>query len=564
LSNGLCSLNPQVDRLVLVCDMVIDAHGLIRAYQFYEAVMHSAARLTYDEVWAMLSGGAAAALAPARAALLPALRNLHELYRALAAARQSRGAVELETIETKIVCDPAGRIERIVPSQRNDAHRLIEECMLAANVCTADFMGRSRHPGLYRVHEGPTPERLQLLREFLRSVGLSLGGGDAPTPRDYAELAAQIRPRPDAALLQTMLLRSMQQAIYSPDNSGHFGLAYDAYAHFTSPIRRYPDLLTHRVIKALLRGERYRPRPGFDALETAGQEGAPAAAARRAAPRADAAAQATERQLEHETWQMLGVVCSSNERRADEASRDVEAWLKCMYVRERVGEQFAGRVTGVAPFGVFVTLNELYVEGLVHVSELGGEYFQYNESAHELRGERTGRRFRLTDELDVQVSRVDLEARRIDFRLVERMDFRAMKRLGRRAEAGEGGGEAVAIAPAGDAASADAPSAADTLSADAGSHATDAAARAPAARRAAKGRDTRGAEGKAARGKPRKAARPKTDKVKRARAERLAARRGAAPPPPAAPRRARPHRMHPGRPDLPPGRGVAPGEIAPC
>jgi ribonuclease R len=532
LSNGLCSLNPQVDRLVLVCDIVIDAHGLVRAYQFYEAVMNSAARLTYDETWALLSGGAAATVAPGRAALLPALRNLHELYRALAGARQARGAIDLESIETKIVCDPAGRIERIVPSQRNDAHRLIEECMLAANVCAADFMQRSRHPGLYRVHEGPTPERLQLLREFLRSVGLSLGGGDAPTPRDYAELVAQIRPRPDAALLQTMLLRSMQQAVYSPDNSGHFGLAYEAYAHFTSPIRRYPDLLVHRVIKALLRSERYRPQPALEANEPGGRDDEPASRARRGAARPDAAAQAAERQLEHEAWQVLGVVCSSNERRADEASRDVEAWLKCMYVRERVGEQFAGRVTGVAPFGVFVTLNELYVEGLVHVSELGEEYFQYNESAHELRGERTGRRFRLTDELDVQVSRVDLEARRIDFRLVERMDFRAIKRLGRRTDAMEG------RADAGDGTGADAAGKAALAHAHAADSA-DAGAPSAGARRAAKGRDARGAQGKPARGKARKAAGPKSEKVKRARAERLAARKRTAAPSAAEPRRKR-------------------------
>ena len=516
LSNGLCSLNPQVDRLVLVCDMVIGARGQLRAYQFYEAVMHSAARLTYDEVWSMLSGGAALAPPPARAALLPMLRNLHDLYRALAAARQARGAIDFETVETKIVCDPAGRIERIVPSQRNDAHRLIEECMLAANVCTADFMRRSKHPGLFRVHEGPTPERLQLLREFLRSVGLSLGGGDEPSPRDYAELAAQVRARPDSALLQTMLLRSMQQAIYSPDNSGHFGLAYDAYAHFTSPIRRYPDLLTHRVIKALLAGARYRPAVPLDAGE---RDGPPEAGAERrgargrsgAAARAeDAAAQALARQQEHENWQLLGATCSANERRADEASRDVEAWLKCMYVRERVGEQFAGRVTGVAPFGVFVTLNDLYVEGLVHVSELGGEYFQYNETTHELRGERTGRRFRLTDELDVQVSRVDLEARRIDFRLVERTDFRTISRIRRREGAEDG-----------------------TLRPDAASAVTpppeDIAAPPPA--KAARGRAQPSKAGsKAAGGKARKAAKPKSDKVKRARAERLAARgRGAAP-----------------------------------
>ena len=502
LSNGLCSLNPQVDRLVLVCDMVISARGQIRAYQFYEAVMHSAARLTYDEVWGMLSGGAALAPPPSRTALLPMLRNLHELYRALAVARQGRGAIDLETVETKIVCDPAGRIERIVPSQRNDAHRLIEECMLAANVCTADFMRRSRHPGLFRVHEGPTPERLQLLREFLRSVGLALGGGDEPTPRDYAELAAQVRARPDSALLQTMLLRSMQQAVYSPDNVGHFGLAYDAYTHFTSPIRRYPDLLTHRVIKALLAGGRYRPA----LVVEAGERELPG-------KKEDvAAAQAQARQLEHENWQALGAICSANERRADEASRDVEAWLKCMYVRERVGEQFSGRVTGVAPFGVFVTLNDLYVEGLVHVSELGGEYFQYNESAHELRGERTGRRFRLTDELDVQVSRVDLEARRIDFRLVERLDFRAISRIRRREAADDGG-----LRP--DAVGAVTPPPEEMAAPEPGR---------PVRGRAA---PPKGAGSKAAGGKVRKAAKPKSEKVKQARAERLAARsRRAAPP----------------------------------
>ncbi|MCL4772995.1 MAG: ribonuclease R [Burkholderiaceae bacterium] len=510
LSNGLCSLNPQVDRLVLVCDMVISARGQVRAYQFYEAVMHSAGRLTYDEVWTMLSGGAALAPPPARAALLPMLRNLHELYRALAAARQQRGAIDFETVETKIVCDPAGRIERIVPALRNDAHRLIEECMLAANVCTADFMRRSRHPGLFRVHEGPTPERLQLLREFLRSVGLALGGGDEPTPNDYAELAAQVRARPDSALLQTMLLRSMQQAIYSPDNVGHFGLAYDAYTHFTSPIRRYPDLLTHRVVKALLAGARYHPT-----LFAAGEREVPR-------PSGTAAAQAQARQIEHERWQALGTICSANERRADEASRDVEAWLKCMYVRERVGEQFAGRVTGVAPFGVFVTLNDLYVEGLVHVSELGGEYFQYNESAHELRGERTGRRFRLTDELDVQVSRVDLEARRIDFRLVERMDFRAISRIRRREAADDAG-----VRP--DAVGAVRPPPEEMA--------------APEPGRPVRGRATpsKAAGSKDEGGKVRKAARPKTEKVKQARAERLAARSRRDGPPAGSTRRKRRH-----------------------
>ena len=423
LSNGLCSLNPHVDRLVLVVDLVVDLQGRIRAYQFYEAVMHSAARLTYDEVWTLLSGAAGprTSMAANRAALLPHLQQLHELYRVFAGARSRRGALELDTVETKIVCDPLGRIERIVPSVRNDAHRLIEECMLAANVCAADFLQRREHPGLYRVHEGPTPEKLVRLREFLRSVGLSLGGGDQPAPQDYATLAAAVRLRPDHALLQSMLLRSMQRAIYSPDNSGHFGLAYPAYTHFTSPIRRYPDLLTHRVIKAMLRDARYQPR--VDESAEPGLLLQPLAEPRSAdgsGPRSRRRASESQQAEALETWHTLGAVCSANERRADEASRDVEAWLKCQFMRERVGEQFPGRITGVAPFGLFVTLDDLFVEGLVHVSELGGEYFQFNEAAHELRGERTGRRFRLTDELAVQVSRVDLEARRIEFRMVQR------------------------------------------------------------------------------------------------------------------------------------------------
>jgi len=409
LSNGLCSLNPHVDRLVLVCDMNVNLDGEVRGYQFYAAVMCSAARLTYDDVWSMLSGSALEARAAAgthSAELRQHLGHLHDLYRIMARAREARGALDFDTVETRIVCDPAGRIERIEPLVRNDAHRLIEECMLAANVCAADFMSRGKHPGLFRVHEGPTPQKLALLREFLRTVGMTLGGGDDPTPRDYAEIGALVRARPDAALVQTMLLRSMQQAIYTPVNEGHFGLAYPAYAHFTSPIRRYPDLLTHRVIKALLARRRYRPSLPYGV-------------------RAEAELRDQERAA-FESWQHHGVSCSAYERRADEASRDVEAWLKCQYMRERVGEQFVGRITGVAPFGVFVTLTDLYVEGLLHVSELGEEYFQFSEGAHELRGERTGRRFRLTDEIEVQVARVDLEARRIEFRLVPRAGYREL------------------------------------------------------------------------------------------------------------------------------------------
>lgn len=282
--------------------------------------------------------------------------------------------------------------------------------MLAANVCAADLLLRAKHPGLFRVHEGPTPEKLSNLLAFLKTIGLHLTGGDEPQASDYSVLMERIKPRPDAMLLQTVLLRSMQQAIYSPDNVGHFGLAYAAYAHFTSPIRRYPDLLTHRAIKAVLAGKSFVPEapPGLPAAPAA-----PADMRTRAGRAKQAQAEITER------WNQLGLMCSANERRADDASRDVEAWLKCYYMRERVGEQFSGTISGVAPFGVFVTLDDLYVEGMVHVSELDAEYFQYNEALHELRGERTGQRYKLGDQIHVQVSRVDLEGRKIEFRLVK-------------------------------------------------------------------------------------------------------------------------------------------------
>ena len=412
LSNGLCSLNPDVDRLVLVCDMVIDVHGQVTAYQFFNAVMHSAARLTYTEVASVLAAPEGPT-AKVRCSIAPQLRDLYAVFQTLLAARKVRGAIDFDTTETYIVCNPLGKIEQILPRTRNDAHKVIEECMLAANVCAADFMGRAKHPGLYRVHDGPTPEKLANLRTFLKTLGLSLAGGDSPQAKDYAVLTDRIKTRPDAQLLQTMLLRSMQQAIYSPDNGGHFGLAYPAYAHFTSPIRRYPDLLTHRVIKALLAGKKYVPT----------------------VPRADDEAEgrfvpalAEDNVRINQSWEQFGMQCSANERRADDASRDVEAWLKCYFMRERVGEQFRGSISGVAPFGVFVTLNDLFVEGLVHVSELGTDYFQFNEAMHELRGERTGQRFRLTDPLTVQVSRVDLEARKIEFRLVKGSTYQELMR----------------------------------------------------------------------------------------------------------------------------------------
>ncbi len=373
LSNGLCSLNPDVDRLCMVCDMSVSTAGVIKSYRFYPAVMRSHARLTYTRVAAVLADGAcpeALALAP----LMPHLLNLQEVYRALTKAREKRGAIDFETQETQFIFDAAGAVERIERVQRNDAHRLIEECMLAANVCAANLLQENDHAALFRVHEGPTPEKLKALREFLKGFGLQLTGGEKPQPPDYANLLASVKHRPDTGLLQTVLLRSLRQAVYSPENAGHFGLAYEAYAHFTSPIRRYPDLLVHRAIKAVLENRRYTAA----------------------------------------NWTEIGRHCSETERRADEATREVDAWLKCHYVRNRVGDEFAGTITAATAFGIFVSLDSLFVEGLVHVSELGSDYFQYDATRHQLLGERTAQRYRIGDKLNVRVARVDLESCRID------------------------------------------------------------------------------------------------------------------------------------------------------
>jgi ribonuclease R len=375
LSNGLCSLNPDVDRLCVVCDMTIGARGRLESYQFYPAVMRSRARLTYTRVASFLEGEREG-LAPDVAANLDALQRL---YGALAQARERRGAIDFETIETELIFNEERKIERIVKVRRNDAHRLIEECMLAANVCASAFLKRNRHPMLYRIHEGPTPEKLAAVREFLGDFGLQLGGGDEPKAADYARLLATIKDRPDAQLLQTVLLRSLQQAVYSPENVGHFGLAYESYTHFTSPIRRYPDLLIHRAIKAVLAKSRYTPGD----------------------------------------WAGLGAHCSMTERRADDATRDVVNWLKCFYMRDRIGEHFDGSVSAVTGFGIFVALDEVYVEGLVHISELGADYFHFDAARHLLRGERTRKRFRLGDRVGVKLVRVDLEQMRIDFVLDE-------------------------------------------------------------------------------------------------------------------------------------------------
>ena len=415
LSNGLCSLNPDVERLCMVCDMLITASGEIHAYQFYPAVMHSHARFTYTEVAAILANtrGPEAAKRKDR---VSDLINLHDVYGALLKSRHTRGAVDFETTETQIVCDDSGRIEKIIPRVRNDAHKLIEEAMLAANVCSADFILQSKHPGLFRVHEGPTPEKKDILRNYLKTTGVGLTITDNPKPAEFQAIAEATKERVDAQQIHSMLLRSMQQAIYTPINSGHFGLAFEAYTHFTSPIRRYPDLLVHRVIKAILLKRRYQ----LPVLPTPGE--AHAKLARRLATRVREPSQKLEAPTkpspDQQAWEAAGLHCSANERRADEASRDVEAWLKCKYMREHLGEEYGGVVTSATGFGLFVTLDAMYVEGLVHITELGGEYFRFDEARQELRGERTGIRYAIGSRVRIQVSRVDLDGRKIDFRLV--------------------------------------------------------------------------------------------------------------------------------------------------
>ncbi len=383
LSNGLCSLNPDVERLCMICDMQIDTAGIVQAYKFYPSVMRSKARMTYTKVADMLENPQGET-AREYAHIMPHVQNLYGLFQLMLSQREKRGAIEFESTETQMMFDDNGKIEKIVPVQRNDAHKLIEECMLAANVCAADFLSKNEHAALYRIHEGPTPEKLEALRTFMAEVGFGVTGGDKPHAKDYGKLMNQIKTRPDAQLLQTVLLRSMQQAVYSPDNVGHFGLAYEAYAHFTSPIRRYPDLLIHRAIKAVLNkieglnGEKYKAKD----------------------------------------WNNLGTHCSMTERRADEATRDVNNWLKCYYMQDKIGEVYEGTIAGVTAFGVFVALDGVYVEGLVHVTELGSDYFNYDKARHEMLGERTGARFRLGDRLTVKVARVDLETAKIDFTLV--------------------------------------------------------------------------------------------------------------------------------------------------
>lgn len=381
LSNGICSLNPNVERLCMVCDMVITYAGNIKEYRFYPAVMRSHARLTYNQVWKWLSGGIGH---PFKAQI----DTLYKLFKILQKKRFERGAVEFDSIETQMLFDDNGKIEKIVPVVRNDAHKLIEECMLAANVCAADFLLKNKHTALFRNHLGPTPEKLAALREQLGLLGLQLGGDDNPSPKDYAALAGQFKGRPDAELLQVMMLRSMQQAVYEPHCDGHFGLAYEAYAHFTSPIRRYPDLTVHRAIKAVLNQQTYTPK---------------------------------------KSWQALGVHTSFCERRADDASRDVENWLKTYYMRDKVGEVFEGKISGMTSFGIFVTLDGIHIDGLVHISDLGEDYFNFRPEIMAIEGERSGIRFNMGDRVAVRVARADLDDGKIDFVLIAEGSGRGRK-----------------------------------------------------------------------------------------------------------------------------------------
>jgi ribonuclease R len=386
LSNGLCSLNPLVDRLCMTCEMYIDRTGSISRSRFYPAVMRSHARLTYDEVAAMLNGDAQ--LAEQHAKLLPHLQQLHRLFQVLNQGRRARGVIDFDTTETRVEFNDKQRVERLVPVIRNDAHRLIEECMLAANVAAARFLLRKKLQALYRIHEGPPEEKLTDLRAFLGELGLSLPGGKKPVAADYAKLLEMIKGRPDQHLIQTVLLRSLSQAVYSSDNVGHFGLAFPAYTHFTSPIRRYPDLIVHRAIKHLLAG-----------------------------------GTAEEFEYNKAELQGLGEHCSSTERKADEATRDALDWLKCEYMMDKVGESFDGIITSVNSFGVFVELADIYVDGLVHITALVNDYYHYDPVGHRLTGERTGKVLRLGDPMRIRVAKVNLDERKLDFVLADTADL---------------------------------------------------------------------------------------------------------------------------------------------
>ena len=404
LSNDLCSLNPQVDRLAMVCEMTISARGKISGYTFYEALIHSHARLTYTQVASMIDHQSDKSLStdhPRRqfAPLITYIDELFNLYKVLRNQREVRGAIDFDTVETRIVFDKNRKIERIVPVVRNHAHKLIEECMLCANVSAASFLEKHELLGLYRVHLAPKAEKLDNLRLYLQESGISLKTRGQPQPQHFQKILTEIEHRPDAHVIQMVMLRSLQQAVYQPDNQGHFGLAYTAYAHFTSPIRRYPDLLVHRAIRHIIRSRKQSNHvtriPGAKTL-----------------------AKASIYPYDIETMQRLGENSSLAERRADEATRDVVSWLKCEYLHDHIGDCFTGIITGVTNFGVFVELNNLYVEGLIHVTALPADYYSYEESRHRLIGKRTRQILSLGDTVQARVAAVNLDERKIDLELI--------------------------------------------------------------------------------------------------------------------------------------------------
>ncbi|MGD8311352.1 MAG: ribonuclease R [Gammaproteobacteria bacterium] len=391
LSNGLCSLNPGVDRLCLACEMLFNSEGRMIRSRFVDGLMRSHARLTYSEAAAILVERDQQARRH-REDLVPHLEALYQLYRLLRKAREKRGAIDFESTETRIVFGANRKIERIVPLERNAAHKVIEECMIAANVAAARFLKRHKMPTLYRIHATPAGEKVEELQEFLNELGLGLRGGSKPSARHYMAVLRSARGRPDEHLINTVLLRSMPRAEYSPDNIGHFGLAHEDYVHFTSPIRRYPDLLVHRAIRHVLTGR--KPRRFDYSL-------------------AD--------------MQDFGEHCSTTERRADDATRDAIDWLKCEYMLDKVGESYPGIISSVTSFGLFVELQDIYVEGLVHVTALGNDYYHYDQTRHRLMGERTRTIFRLGDQVQVRVVQVNLDERKIDFELLEARGGRSRK-----------------------------------------------------------------------------------------------------------------------------------------
>jgi len=378
LSNGLCSLNPQVNRLTMLCEMVIDNEGLVSEFKFYPAIIFSKARLTYTIAHKILYENDDD-LTKKYSHILTNLKSLKKVYDLLSKQREKRSAIEFDSVETAINFNEDGKIDSIQPIHRNEAHKIIEECMLAANVSAAKFLLKENSPAIYRNHESPKEEKLELLKNYIAEFGLKLGGGQKPSAKDYSALLQSIRSRPESQMLQTMILRSMQQAVYETKNKGHFGLAYDTYTHFTSPIRRYPDLIVHRAIKERLKRNELRVKD----------------------------------------LDVIAKQCSTTERRADEASRDVEDWLKCYFMKDRLGDVFSGTISSVTGFGVFVSLDEIYIEGLIHVTDLGNDYYVFNKSKHALTGERSGKSFGMGDRVKIKVAKIDMELSRIDLILID-------------------------------------------------------------------------------------------------------------------------------------------------